>query len=954
MKYSLVYIGMLYSLLSTGSAVAGFDWKGFATDIVKEVLKPAPESQPSPSSQPTAPTRSDTPSNRTVQADSSTCDIPANWLEASIYELESSREGITVAVDKTSDGKQISKQVSSIARILDDSLFVPAFGKPYDQLSDHELRKYYAALTDNGQWRVEQGKRVKVESACQEALRSRNTRLQSFVRHAGLLFDKNRQPDFIKVVSEMREAKSRISAIQAEIDGLDNSDNSRARYNNIKNESAYWIGLSMVNERKNLESRLAEAGKRFPPETAELARADSQTADSLVYTGPKRFSARLPAKSPDYASKVPLFNQKAGSGLAMGGGISRTEGVKLYKAGLGPMACQYGPFKGAEGGYTVLYFWDKKRPMLSPAAVQHAIADDMTSDIALPVCPSTFGEGLAYLYGIKEPPSSEVLAARQEQVKKSGQRFATKFALRTDFANTDFTLERSDLVGMTNLANLNNGRSWFKDASKEVDRLQTTGQRLLQCSYVAGKGERQASITVHFWSERKPVLIGDTFGYWVEQMENYALVDVVAKECPEYLGEAVALSQATGANEALAKAKEAAKHADANPLKPMKERNDWYAGAAANSSKTDTALAKDIDKDISILESGIGQLTWQSFNGTVKTSIGPKLLSLARSGYAQLGQIQNSSQGRATFEKWDQQSAGQVMRSILRLERVIAKKTTERLRWSDAVKNERQRGIEQSEREAWSYNANIKFTKPIYDFFMPKYIERLENHGTLDPQFMAMVRQGIPHEQSAAAARANVAGTNSRPIVTETTKTTIVFGTPSQIAVWKMANSMGESAGKAVRAWGQFQGSIDDLDRQIKSARNKFWECYATRCNDAARVYLDYSTLLYWKDWHYMVTPVLNRKSSQAVGDNVGITSTLYKMGGADQVDDGVIPGCESERSSFEAEVDSVLSGWTGLGSGASINTYKEKLDSAFTGSKYANWQQCRDKMEFMLRPRKF
>lgn len=957
MRYQFLAITLSGVALVSAPVSAGFDWKGLVGDIVNEVTKkdPQPTTDRGQASQPTSTPRTPQTPTHGGQSDQSTCDAAAEWLNAAQYEWNSAGGQLDVAVERTGDGKPTFKQANSAARILSDSLFEPAFGKSFDQLSQAERKKLETLLTDDGGWRRVNGQPVRTNGVCYEALKARGTRPVEMARHAGLMFRDHLQPTLTKMVAEMREAKPKLTDYSQQLDSLgEQTSESAARFNKIKQDSYYWLSLSPVQERTAFEAKLTELGKRYAAKPAQTTLSGEATlpSDALVYAGPKRFALPTPKKQPDFNSKVPLYSSDRGNLTSMGARSTKDEHFALAKAGFGVLSCQYGPFRGAEGGFTVEYFWAKQRPVLSPASVQSAIAAGKASDIALPACPPTYGEALAYTFGAKEPPTEAMVANQLVEARKAGQRFAPKFAARTDFENTEFSLDGSSPVeDMSSILIPYRVEKRDVPASvlAEIDRLHASRQQLLQCRYkVKHLMVAVSNTTIHFWAGNKPSQLSDAFGRWVEN-RDISLVDAAIKECPEYLGEAVALAQATGTKEALAKAMEAAKLADADPLKPVKVKNDWYVDATANSTSVDTQLARDLEYAVSSLESDTG-LTWQGFNSTVKTRIAPKLLALARSGYAQFNRIPAGEAGRTAFEKWDGLTAGNVMRTIHRLEKIIAKQSAETMALSDMMKNEAQLARDQSLRNGWRLNANIQFTRPIYYHFFPQYTERFENQPMLDPAYMAMVDKGLESGVRQAPVRARAPQSST----TVTRRTTIIFGTPAQISAYMIGASIGEGVGKAAVAWGQFTGSIKQLDQDIRNARVKFWNCYAKRCADAPQLYREYSTALYWKDQHYLLRPTMLRKQTEMMNDKNQTMQMLYKLGGAEEVDDGTPSSCSSEQSAIEAQISSALSGWDGSASPNALNTYKAKLDDAFNSNAYANWQKCRDKMEYINRPRVF
>jgi hypothetical protein len=70
-------------------------------------------------------------------------------------------------------------------------------------------------------------------------------------------------------------------------------------------------------------------------------------------------------------------------------------------------------------------------------------------------------------------------------------------------------------------------------------------------------------------------------------------------------------------------------------------------------------------------------------------------------------------------------------------------------------------------------------------------------------------------------------------------------------------------------------------------------------------------------------------------------------MGVAGDVDGGKITGCETEYSNYLGGIGNLVSSG---GSKAIANP--AALDDAINGEEFLQVQQCRDRMEFILRPR--
>ena len=495
-----VAILFLAGMASSLSATAGFydDLKklGNAIKQVEDVLKqPSAASSPVPSRQPA---QSSDSANSALGSDAQLCEAAANWLSAAWAELRPAGGRELNYYTAYSDAElRTVRGALDLARSLNDVFFIPAFGKPYDQMSDAELLRINRLLeTARGEIKV--GGQVRVQaSPCFEIISNKSPELADKAKkYSSILKPQYRvRPDYNynEAVAKMREAPKKVSEYLGALNVFDAQYTPREQFSQLKIEILPWLKLSLADDRVKLIAQLEKIEKYYGNveqrnEYASMVNgaSEAKSDQSFDYSGPARFQV-TPNKQtpPDYASRIPLYDSKGG-GYSMLGikGIGKEEYFNGPYKDYEILSCQYGPFNGNAGGFTSLYFWNTKRPTLSAEHIQSAIAARKASDVALRACPPTYGEALAYTYGAKEPPSNNLIASQQQEARRAGQRFAPKFATRTDFENTEFTLDGS--TAFDDLDTILIPYRVDKSAvpaviTSEIVRLKASGARLLQC-----------------------------------------------------------------------------------------------------------------------------------------------------------------------------------------------------------------------------------------------------------------------------------------------------------------------------------------------------------------------------------------------------------------------------------------------------------------------------------------
>lgn len=735
--------------------------------------------------------------------------------------------------------------------------------------------------------------------------------------------------------------------------------------------------------------------RRGPPETPPAAApqatapapapavADNASAHAAGsggdYEGPIRFAPRYAFKDEPGEDRVPLHNhniRRVGDGVLNNDDAFERlrqpgEPPSLYgeiqaleAAGYQSLECQYGPMR-SEGGYTVAAFWKDRRGPMSDALVQK-VRKYAGMDVALQDCPATLAEAMRIGSGRQAvPTAAERAAATAELQQRTGMRYVPAMARLTTFDDTRrlhsqrilspvvlFSADRSN-VQVAEQQTRQNAQAGSASAAFEI-KLHDAGQMALLCQYVhetawnprsgrrlddlspasPSSGDLQA-VTVRAWYGKRPEAFEPKF-FELAEKSDVPVMDVALPRCPATYG--MALAAANGSPQALATATQAAESAGLGP-----------AARRRQSDAEDAALVQRLRQDIGSLEDDAASLTPQAFKATVEGRIRPTLRALAGSAMARADAL-DPKNGRA-FDAWDRTHGGPLLTTIHRLYLLAARKA---FRWEHegiSVSDFFATGAQQDSEQSQWYRAALsqRFTRNLYHELMDVYARREAVGPLVDTAFFNGARQAsrlMPPPQYQPAPRPDAA---PRP-----RETIILYGTPGQIAAAQVGIQVGRSLGEATTQAGAAKAEYAHFSRQIDVARQAFWRCYASRCADGGRLLLAYGAALRDKDLHFMYQPLMQERLMAAAGGSTsrggpGIFKQLSMFLGAGGVDNGTIMGCESEAGAVTNAVRQSLLGST------SGNVMQDALDGFKTFSEtpeYQQWQQCRDRMEFLLRPR--
>lgn len=629
----------------------------------------------------------------------------------------------------------------------------------------------------------------------------------------------------------------------------------------------------------------------------------------------------------------------------------RKEIEALDAAGMQTLICSYGPAptdrKFFEGS-----FWAGRKPELSDALVAEA-SRGPNIDAALSACPPTWGEARAIATGRQAAPSQQARADRATQIMaRTGMRYVPGFVLAGSPERSAMLVQEVREASSTLFGD---GRG-NTPSDQVVRRLTEQQTGVLRCVYsepgpwserdgagfiafspaMSDFGAIAHRFQIRFWAKARPEGVDVEFLKWAERggdtsssARSLNLVDLAVDACPPSLG--LAYATADGSEQALATARRAWSDASMEPPGPK------------NSLEEDQALVQSIDRTLDEVEALGKGLSPEGLLNTITTQLRPAMMRLAHSALARADELPRGPTARRQFDAWEQRWGGPLLNAIRRLYVLTARHAfrleIEGASLQDFVINDAQR---RQQREQWAASGVAgDFMKPIYAALMRRYDKHLQGQPLLDAAFVERALAMGPG--AGADAPRVVAPDPAVPI----RQTTIIFGTPGQIATARLLIEMGDRAGEAAEALGRMRGQIAALDLRVRTARAAFWTCHERRCAEAGPAYWRYSAALRDKDHHFLYLPTMFKALDSMSREPV--VGPLHALMGAGAVDDHFIMGCEREGRAVEQHFHSIVAPH----SGGNLDLLTASVKLFETGSDsdaYRRYQACRDKMEFILR----
>lgn len=453
---------------------------------------------------------------------------------------------------------------------------------------------------------------------------------------------------------------------------------------------------------------------------------------------------------------------------------------------------------------------------------------------------------------------------------------------------------------------------------------------VMSCVY--RKGERRSNYQLGFWDGSKPTSEVRWGVYPVE-------VDIPVPACPATWGEAVALGwgpEAWGKAVAEQQVFEAGNEAYAATVAekmsrgtPEKRAAAWQAGAASMLAAQDAdllALAGQIDAEIGSLESSLDALNSRPFNDKLVGANGlfERINRLAMAAYAKSSALKPDPAGRARFDEWDERLGGPALTAIHRLQKIVYYRQNRRVRLSEALGGD----AGQSEMKSWGY-VDFSPMAPAKSSLLEVYSRHLDGRPLIDPTFLRALTKDLE--------RTRPSGDPGRPFyyhVPAEPKPTWLM-TPAEEEA-QGSKIVGNLAGAAMSV-GDMVRLIEKVDADIRNSRVAFWKCYATRCKQPGKTFYAYSIAMRNKDEFYFFLPAL---MDPMLGRGMSFL-------GNGSIDGGPITNCEAPRIQLESELA------TGVRQSAGNPVQSARaIQASMKGPAYITWQACRDRMEYILRPR--
>jgi hypothetical protein len=451
---------------------------------------------------------------------------------------------------------------------------------------------------------------------------------------------------------------------------------------------------------------------------------------------------------------------------------------------------------------------------------------------------------------------------------------------------------------------------------------------VLTCVYL--RRENHGKYQLEVWDGSRPNMVQGVYP---------VNVDVAVSACPATWGEAVTLGWGSGAwAQAVAEQKEfeaknnayaASVEAKMSRGTPQAQAAAWQASAASMAAANDAellALAGKIDADINSLESSLDALNSRPFNDKLVGSNGlfERINRLAKAAYAKSSSLKPGPAGRQRFDEWDERLGGPALTAIHRLQKIVYYRQNRRVRLSEAIGGD----AGKSEMNSWSY-VDFSPVWPAQTSLMEVFSRHLDNRPLIDPAFLRALTKDLE--------RTRPSGDPGRPFyyhVPADPKPTWLM-TPAEEEA--QGSNIASSLGGAASSLGDMVRLIEKIDADIRNSRVAFWKCYASRCKQPGKTFYAYSFAMRNKDEFYFFMPAL-------LGAQLSRGMSFLGDGG---IDGGPIDNCAAAGNEVKGELATMVRQSPGnpLQAVSAIKT-------VIKGPTYLAWQACRDRMEYILRPR--
>ncbi len=452
----------------------------------------------------------------------------------------------------------------------------------------------------------------------------------------------------------------------------------------------------------------------------------------------------------------------------------------------------------------------------------------------------------------------------------------------------------------------------------------------LQCSYRSPGGAGVVH-RLSFWENSRPDPKRISGIFPID-------LDLAVAACPATWGEAVTLGWGPGAwavataeagAEAVQREAYAARVQARSQETPESRTRDWIAQAAAlpkSSAADDLALARQIEAEIAGMEARFDSLNSRPFNDSLVQPGGlfERINRLGQIAYEKARALNPAPTGRPAFDAWDERLGGPAVSAVWRLQKIAYYRQYRRVRMAEV------RGdAGASEMASW---ANVDFN-PVWTgqtLLLGVFARHLDGRSHIDPAFQQKIAKDLE--------RTRPSGDPGRAYYYHVVvpKPTWML-TPSEQAAHGGKTTGNLSA--AATGVGDLIRLIEKIDADVRESRGAFWKCYAARCNRAGDAFYAYSYAMWAKDNFYFARPAVQH----------AIVNRGMSFLGDGSIDGGPVSHCAAQANSLSGALAGAMAKSQGDPARSATAVVAE-----MKGPVYAQWQACRDRMEYILRPRFF
>ncbi len=482
------------------------------------------------------------------------------------------------------------------------------------------------------------------------------------------------------------------------------------------------------------------------------------------------------------------------------------------------------------------------------------------------------------------------------------------------------------------------------------DEFMPTRAEVLSCVYRSAEtGPNPRSERRHhelvFWFGSRPELPAASLGRL-----NGGLglsFDVAVNRCPDTYGDAIRAGlgpnawelvkemSARNIQEFTNRRQAQASNAESQRLREQAEaeqaERSWQQAAlkaGALPVEQERALLAAVEAQISAFEAQSKTLFVRPFADAVQGELAAKLDRLAQSAVARVHPIDAKSlPGRQQFDRWDKEIGGPVLLAARRLDLFVRNQVNRRYSLAE-IQNQRESSFRRGQWSQVDMSKVLQTQARLLEVFNVK----LMGTHTASPAFLKLAAEQL--------ARGRPQGDPGRPLY--------VYQPPERKPSWAMspeeqaAQLPLEGAVSTVvdllGLIGNLIRAIDKVDADVRDSRHAFWSCHDRSCPEAGKALYAYSQAQLAKDYFYFVRP-LSMGAVMAPG---------MGLAGVDNIDGGLLPACGAQQAALQSALE-VAAKPSQFGK---VSEASRGVGAVMSGPVYADWQSCRDRYEYFLRPR--